>query len=154
MADSFIPLDSYRSVQSTTGTQSQDVEVITAATIPNGIVFTYAVPLIFWKDGSYASTLNRMADLLESFVSEFGVVGGTPSQDFDTNNLLANFVDLTLSVPAPNMTGGTLTGVASVPITSVLIESEGVAARGVSGVELATTYVHDEYNRLVALAGE
>src|SRR5215472_18065241 len=96
MADSFYPLGSYRSVQVTSGTQVEDVQVVTSATIPPGIRFTWAVPLGTWQVAQGIPTLNVMAEYLESLVTDHHVGGGSDSQDFDPNNLLADFVDLTI----------------------------------------------------------
>lgn len=153
MADSFYPLDSYRSVQVTSGTQVQDVEVVTVATIPTGIHFTYSIPLSIWKLDAGVSTLDNMASYLESLVSGHHVVGGTPSQDFDPNNLLTDYVDLVVEYDRSASGLAPLQGVASVPIAGVLIYSEGVAARGFGGgIPDPAGLVDAEYARLAKLA--
>jgi hypothetical protein len=152
MADSFYPLDSYRSVQVNTPTQVQDVEVVTSATIPTGIQFTYSIPLSIWKQDSGVSTLNHMAVYLESLVTGHHVVGGQPQQDFDTNNLLADYVDLIVEYDRSASGLAPLQGVASVPIASVLIFSEAGAQGFGGGIPDPAGIVDDEYNRLAALA--
>lgn len=153
MAEHFTPLDSYRSVQVTSGTQVQDVEVVTVATIPTGIQFVYSIPLSIWKQDSGISTLNTMSAYLETLVSGHHVIGGSASQDYDTNNLLADYVDLIVEYNRDSLGLSPLTGTASVPIASVLIWSEGAAAQGFgSGIPDPASIVDDEYARLAALA--
>ena len=153
MADSFYPVASYRSVEPTSGTQVEDVEVVTSATIPTGIRFTWAVPLTVWQADSGIPTLSVMASYLESLVTDHHVVGGTDSQDFDANNLLANFVDLTVAYDRSALGLAPLYGTASVPITSVVVWSAGAAAQGFGGgVPDPASIVDDEYARLEALA--
>src|SRR5215475_5218576 len=90
----FTALDSYPSVQVTSGTQVQNVEVVTAATIPTGVQFTYAIPRAVWTNNDADSTLTAISEYLESLVTDHHVTGGSPSQDFDVNNLLTDYVDL------------------------------------------------------------
>ena len=153
MPDSFIPLDSYRSVQVTSGTQVQDVEVVTVATTPTGIQFTYSIPLSIWKLDSGISTLDNMSSYLEGLVVGHHVVGGAPAQDFDTNNLLADYVNLIVEYDRSAQGLSPLQGVANVPIASVLIYSEAGGAQGFGGgIPDPQGIVDDEYDRLAALA--
>jgi hypothetical protein len=150
---SFTALDSYRSVQVTSGTQVQDVEVVTVATIPTGVQFTWAVPLTVWEADSGVPTLDSMSQYLEGLVANNHVTGGSPSQDFDANDLLANFVDLIVTYDRSQIGMTPLTGVASVPIASVVVFAAGAAAQGFGGgVPDPATLVDDEYARLAALA--
>lgn len=154
MAGSFYPVSSYRSVEVVSGTQVEDVEVVTSATIPTGIRFTWAVPLTVWEADSGIPTLTSIADYLEGLVANNHVIGGTDSQDFDANNLLANFVDLTVAYDRSAQGLPTLTGVASVPITDIVVFAAGSAAQGFGGgVADPTGPVDAEYSRLAALAG-
>lgn len=149
----FTAIDSYRSVQVTSGTQVQDVEVVTASTTPTGIQFTYAIPLSVWVNNNADSTLTTMSTYLESLVSGHHVVGGSPSQDFDTNNLLADFVDLIVEYNRDNIGLPPLHGTVSVPIVDVLLSAEAGGAQGFGGgFTDAASLVDDEYARLEALA--
>lgn len=149
----FVALDSYRSVQVTSGTQVQDVEVVTASTTPTGITFTYAIPLSVWVDNNADSTLTTMSEYLETLVTDHHVVGGTPSQDFDTNNLLADFVDLIVEYNRDNIGLQPLHGTVSVPIVSVLLFAEGAGAQGFGGgFPDPAGLVDAEYQRLANLA--
>jgi len=153
MAGSFTPLDSYRSVQVTSGTQVQDVEVVTVATSPTGIQFTYAIPLVVWEHDSGISTLDSMSGYLESLVTDHHVVGGSPSQNFDASNLLADYIDLTVAFDRSSVGLDSLYGVASVPIASIVVFAAGAAAQGFGGgVSDPTGIVDAEYQRLAALA--
>ena len=150
----FNPLDSYRSVQVTSGTQVQDVEVVTGFTSPTGITFIYAVPLQFWLNGTYLTQLEEMSAYLESLASDHHVTGGSPSQDFDPNNLLTDYVDLIITYDRSNIGLGPLNGQASVPIASVVVFAAGAAAQGFgSGIQDPVILCDDEYARLAALAG-
>ncbi len=149
----FHALDSYRSTQVTTGTQVQDVEVVTASTVPTGIQFTYAIPLLFWVNNDADSTLTAMSTYLESLAADHHVIGGSPSQDYDTNNLLSDFVDLTVEYRQDAIGLPPLHGTVSVPIASVLIFSEGAAAQGFgSGLPDPAFLVDEEYQRLANLS--
>lgn len=149
----FTALDSYRSVQTTAGNQVQDVEVVTASTTPTGVVFTYAVPLSVWVDNNADSSLTAISTYLETLVSDHHVVGGSPSQDFDVNNLTADFVDLVVEYNRDSIGLPPLHGTVGVPITSVLFWAEAAGAHGVTppGPDPAGL-VDDEYNRLATLA--
>jgi hypothetical protein len=150
----FLPLDSYRSVQITSGTQVQDVEVVTSATNPTGIVFTYAVPLFVWTHNEADAQLQSMADYLETLVADHHVTGGSPSQDFDPNNLLADFVNLVVTYDRSAQGLGNLNGQADVPIASVVVFAAGSAAQGFgAGLPDPAGLCDDEYARLAALAG-
>ena len=153
MPDSFYPISSYRSVMVTSGTQTEDVEVVTAATIPTGIRFTWAIPLASWQVDSGVGQLESMGAYLETLVTDHHVVGGTDSQDFDTNNLLSDFVDLTIAYERPTL--GPLYGTVSIPITSIVVWSAGAAAQGFgggAGGQDPAIACDDEYARLAALA--
>ncbi len=150
---SFTALDSYRSTQVTTGTQVQDVEVVTSSTIPTGIQFTYAIPIAVWVNNNADSTLTLMSDYLETLVTNHHVVGGTPSQDYDTNNLLTDFVDLTVEYNRDSIGLPPLHGAANVPIASVVIFASGAAAQGFGGgFPDPAALCDEEYARLAALA--
>lgn len=153
MAGSFTPVDSYRSVQVTSGTQVQDVEVVTVSTIPTGIQFTWAVPLFVWEKDSGVPQLNKMSAYLEGLVTGHHVVGGSASQDFDTNNLLADFVDLTVAYDRSAQGLAPLYAAASVSIAAVAVFAAGAAAQGFgSGLVDPAGVVDAEYARLAALA--
>ena len=149
----FVALDSYRSVEVTSGTQVQDVEVVTSSTLPTGIQFTYAIPLSVWTNNNADSTLTLMSEYLETLVTDHHVVGGSPSTDYDVNNLQVNFVDLVVEYNRDNIGLGPLHGTASVPIASVVVFASGAAAQGFgSGQPDPAGLVDDEYARLTALA--
>jgi|SRR5215471_14936276 len=153
MADSFYPVTSYRSVQVTSGTQTEDVEVVTAATIPTGIRFTWAVPLAVWQADSGIPTLDSIADYLEGLVTDHHVIGGTDSQDFDASNLLSDFVDLTIAYDRG--TQGPLYGTVSISITAIVVFAAGSAAQGFPpppGTGDPAADCDAEYARLAALA--
>ena len=149
----FTALDSYRSVMVTSGTQVQDIEVVTSATIPTGIQFTYGVPLAVWVNDNTDSTLTAMSGYLEGLVTNNHVIGGSPSTDYDVNNLQQDFVDLVVEYNRDNIGLPPLHGTVSVPIVSVLIFSEGAAAQGFGGgFPDPAALVDDEYQRLANLA--
>ncbi len=149
----FVALDSYRSVMVTSGTQVQDVEVVTSATIPTGIQFTFAIPLSSWQNNDADSTLTAMSEYLETLVTDHHVVGGSPSTDYDVNNLQKNFVDLVVEYNRDAIALPPLHGTVSVPIDAVLIFSEGAAAQGFGGgLPDPAGLVDDEYQRLANLA--
>lgn len=153
MADSFYPLDSYRSVQVNSATQVQDVEVVTVATIPTGIQFTYAVPLPVWNADAGVPTLNLMSAYLETLVTDHHVVGGSPSQDFDPSNLLVDYVNLVVSFDRSATGLNPLLGQADISIASVVVFSAGAAAQGFGGgVPDPAGLVDAEYVRLSELA--
>lgn len=149
----FTALDSYRSVMVTSGTQTEDVEVVTSSTNPTGIQFTYAIPLSVWVNNNADSTLTLMSEYLESLVSGHHVVGGSPSQDFDVNNLMVDYVDLIVEYNRDSIGLPPLHGTVSVPIASVVIFASGAAAQGFGGgFPDPAALVDDEYARLAALA--
>lgn|SRR5512146_2739972 len=154
MPGSFYPVSSYRSVMVTSGTQVEDVEVVTAATIPTGIRFTWAVPLAVWNADSGIPTLDSMASYLESLVTGHHVIGGTDSQDFDASNLLADYVDLTVEYDRSAQGLSPLYGTATVSIASVVVFGAGSAAQGFGGGSVTDPagVVDAEYARLAALA--
>jgi hypothetical protein len=154
VANSFYPISSYRSVMVTSGTQTEDVEVVTSATIPTGIRFTWSIPLSSWQVDSGVPQLETIGAYLETLVDDHHVVGGTDSQDFDANNLLADFVDLTVAYDRSEQGLGPLYGTVSVPITSIVVFAAGGAAQGFGGgLGDPAVFVDDEYARLAALAG-
>ena len=149
----FTALDSYRSVMVTSGTQVQDVEVVTAETIPTGIQFTYGIPLGVWVNNNADSTLTTMADYLETLVTSNHVVGGSPSTDYDVNNLQKDFVDLIVEYNRDNIGLPPLHGTVSVPIVDVLLSAESGGSQGFGGgFTDASSLVDEEYQRLANLA--
>ena|SRR5215471_7401734 len=149
MAASFDALGSFRSVMVTSGTQVEDVQVVTCSTKPTGIRFTYAVPLLTWQtETDAAGTLGPIADALEALVSDHHVIGGSDSQDFNANNFLTDFVDLTIAYDRSASGLPTLYGQVSVPVVNFL----AVPGFTVPGYFDPGQACDDEYARLAALA--
>jgi|SRR5215471_12187403 len=149
-------LYSYPSVQVTSGSQVENVEVVTCATLPTGVQFTFAIPSATWVNDDANVTLTGMADYLETLVSDHHVTSGSPSQDFDANNLLRDFVDLIVTLDRSATGEAPLTGLVSVAITNIFLAAAGSAAQGFgggAGYQDPALLCDDEYARLVALGG-
>ncbi len=146
-------LDSYRSVQVNSSTKVTDVEVVTVQTIPTGIVYTYAVPLDLWVADGAVNLFTLTSEWMETLVTSHHVVGGSPSQDFDVNNLLADFVDLVVEYDQGPPTSAPLHGTVSAPIVACILAAEFGDSTDQAGVFTDPIVAIDaEYARLEALA--
>ena len=149
----YYALDSYRSVEVNTGGPVQDVEVVTVQTIPTGITYTHAVPLSLWLADGAVQVFTLTSEWMEGLVANHHVVGGTPSQDFDQNNLLANFVDFIVEYVQPNPNLPPLHGTVSAPIVACVLAAEFGDSTAPAGVFTDPIVAIDaEYARLAALA--
>jgi hypothetical protein len=149
MPDTYTVLDSYRSVQIFTGTTVRDAMIVTCETIPTGIRFAQAIDLSIWELNQGSQLLPMEAGILEECVQGSHAVGGTESQDFDNNGLLAFYCDLIIALDRTDQGLPTLYGEAHIPMRVIEVEastpSESVPAA------TAAQYCETEYNRLVAL---
>ena len=150
---SYQALDSYRSIEVNTGGPPMDVEVVTVQTIPTGITYTHAVPLSNWQADQAVYIFTTTSDWMEGLVANHHVVGGTPSQDFDQNNLLANYVDFIVEYVQPNSLLGPLHGTVSAPIIACVFAAEFGDSTAQAGVFTDPIVAIDaEYQRLAALS--
>lgn len=146
-------LDSYRSIEVNTSGPVQDVQVVTVQTIPTGIIYTHAVPLSNWKADQAVYIFTTTSEWMEGLVTNHHVVGGTPSQDFDANNLLANFVDFIVEYVQPNTSLAPLHGTVSAPIIACVFAAEFGDSTAEAGVFTDPIVAIDaEYARLQALS--
>jgi hypothetical protein len=144
-------IGAYRSVHVFTGSTVVDAEVVTCMTKPTGIRFTTVIDLSIWELNSGTQILPAIAGILEECVLGSHAVGGTDSQDFDNNNLLAYFCDLVIAYDQSAAGLPTLYGEAHIPMNVIETEAS-TPSESVPG-NSAARYCEAEYERLAQLAG-
>ena len=94
MAGNYIVVSQNREVLVLGPTEVIDVEKVGLITKPTGIYVEYPLPLILWQDQAGFQILGSLASGIEQQISEGLAVGGSYVQDYDENNLLADYVDM------------------------------------------------------------
>ncbi len=154
MADSWYPISSYRAVLVMSPTTVLDVEVVTSATIPTGVTFTYRVPYESWKEGAAGGLLDVIAVQIEEMVAGNHVVAGAPAQDQDASGLLVDYTDLIVEYDRGAQGLPPLQGTARVPMQNYFAADTGIGGFTIPGVATPAELVNAEYQRLAALAGQ
>lgn len=149
MADSYQTVSSRKTVKVISQTQSVDVQEVGIYTKPSGVYMVVLVPLSAWNAGNAGDYLTPPASIVEGLIGEGLVTTGTYVQAIDSANLLAGFMDLTVSY--------TPTGGISLPFTTVVrIPMTAFVSREAYS-DYAATPPHKDpivtaYNQLVATA--
>jgi len=154
MANNFIPLDSYRTVQVLSQTTVQDVQYVSAVTTGHGLGFAYPVPIDSWLADQGAALLGEIATELEDIWGHGQVYSSTPSQDIDANGLLQDYIDVTVYYVRPGLPN--LYGTVSIPaamFTSDVGEFGSIISAQGGTVTTPNDMVAAEYARLAQIAG-
>jgi hypothetical protein len=130
-----------------------DEQLVTIVTKPTGIIAMALVSSGDWQQGQASGLLGAFATDLEELVTDHHVVGGTPVQDFDNNNLLALYVDLIVRYDRTSIGLPPLDGIAHVPMSAFTLTNLGIGGFVPPGTTTPSQYVDSEYNRLVAIGG-
>jgi hypothetical protein len=152
VAAAFTTLSAYKTVQVLSPTVVQDVEYVTAQSIPNGLGFAYAVDYESWQSGEGMGGLILLAQALEAIFEQGQISGSEPLQDIDANGLLSDFVSITVSYDQSAVGLPALTEVVDVPISAFIAQNPGIGGVVIPGVELPNDYVTAAYARLQTLA--
>lgn len=151
MAENYVVLDSYKTVQVASQTQVTDVQYITCSSTPSGIGFNYAMYYGTWKNGPPYIALEAFATTLENLVTYDHVVAGQGVQDLDANGLLQDYIDVIVQLDRSAQGLPPLEGTASIPNSIIeLLYVQDLPLP--SGEKTPAQITGAEYSRLEALA--
>lgn len=100
MAENFIVTAQRRTVQPRATGQIEDVEEITAQTVPSGVGFTRVIPYTVWAGGHVAEALTPIATNIETIMRKYPIVSAIPVQTVGGNALISNEVQFTVTIPS------------------------------------------------------
>lgn len=120
MADGYTVVGSYTTVQVLTQTTSADVQAVTIVTKPTGIYTIVLVPLAQWQAGKSAAYLTPPAELLEQLIAGGLVTGAVYVQSTNASDLLAGFMQLTVSYTPSTGLAQPLTTKVMMPMTAIV----------------------------------
>ena len=122
---------------------------------PTGIGFVYEVPEKKFDAQAGGDLLDVIGAGIEDLVANHHVTGGQGAQDFDTNGLLADFVDLIVTYVVPGSPLPSPTAVAHVPVDNFFLAETGIGGLSIPGPGGGTPadIVDKTYDNLVAIAG-
>lgn len=152
MPANYQTLDSYKTIQVLSPQQVQDVQYVTAETIPSGIVFAYAIDYGLWLEDQGHNIIGQMATEFELLVQNVHVVAGQPVQDVDKSGLLVDFCDVVVELDRTAQGLPPLTGTVSLPMTLIAYEIQPQGQGNPPGGHTAEDLCDQEYARLQALA--
>lgn len=151
MAANYEVLESYKTIQVLSGQTIQDVQYVTAKTIPTGIVFSYAVDYGIWRFDHGPQIIANIADELEFLVTNNHVVAGAPVQDLDANGLLVDYCDVIVRLDRSAQGLPPLDGTVSLSMTLIVWETQPEGGGNPPGGTTAEGLCSQEYARLEAL---
>lgn len=128
MAQSFYVTGSLSTIQIVPPNQVLNIEYVSCATIPTEISYAYGIPRASWQRGTGPGVgiLDSIAVQIEELVTNLDVVGGQASQEQDHNGLLADFVDLIVSLDRSAQGLPPLTETVHIPILSFIVTDTGI----------------------------
>jgi hypothetical protein len=146
---------SYRSVKVVTPGNVLEVWMVTAFTIPTGIMFTYGIPIAgsgaFDPTSPGAALLTTIAQQIEEMVAGNHVVGGSPSQDVNNKTgLIDDFQDLIVELDRGATGLPPLQGTAHFLMQDFFNQDTGIGGLNVG--QLPTQVVDQVYQDLQVLA--
>jgi hypothetical protein len=150
VAVSYTKISSRQTVQVLGQTESADVEAVSVLTSPSGIYTIVLVPLTQWQAGNEDAYIMPTVELLEQMIAGGLVTKAVYVQSTDQSDLLAGFMQVTISYTPPTGLSLPFTTKLLVPMTALVsLEAFGAysaSAGGQDPIELA-------YNQLVRTAG-
>jgi hypothetical protein len=120
VAKNYTTVSSYQTVQVLTQTTSADVQAVTIVTKPSGIYTVVLVPIAQWQGGNADAYLNPPAELLEQLIAGGLVTGAVYVQSTDSSDLLAGFMQLTVSYTPPSGLAQPFTTKVMMPMTAIV----------------------------------
>lgn len=153
MADSYIVLDAYKTIQVVSSQLVSDVEYVTISTLPTQITLSYAMDHEVWKKGPPYDQLEAMAQLLENLVTNYHVIAGSAVQDLDANGLLTDYVDVIVQFDRAAASLPPLQGTVSIPVSTIYLEATDPLIANALHITPPGAMCEAEYLRLQALAG-
>lgn len=119
MAKDYRTATSRKTVKVLSQSQTVAVEEVGIYTIPTGIYLLVEVPFAAWEAGKEDTYLAPPAQLIEQLISGGYVSGASYVQDTDASNLLAGFIDFTVSYTPDDGPALPFTTVVRIPMTQL-----------------------------------
>lgn len=137
-----------------TGNLAQPTVRCWCQSIPTGIGFVYELPEADFAAQAGGDLLDVIGTGIEDLVTSHHVTGGQGAQDFDQNNLLADFVDLIVTYVVQGSPFPNPTAIAHVPVDNFFLVQSGVGGQSFAGPGGTPADIVDAtYNDLAKLAG-
>jgi len=154
MAANYVVLDSYKTVQVLSQQTVQDVQYVTAASLPTRITYSWAMPYEIWTAGPGSWTvLGAIATEFENLVTYEHVIAGSAVQDLDANGLLVDYTDVIVQYDRSAQGLPPLEGTVSIPIALIVLLEAEEGLPVPPGTQTPAELCGAEYDRLKALAG-
>src|SRR5690348_731598 len=136
-------------VQVLSQTQTVNVQEVGFYSYPSGTYCQVVVPTAAWAANGPAAWVQPLADAIEGLIPGSGATAASFVQDVDSSNLIADFLDFTVSFTPTTGLGLPLTTVVRIPIAYLTLDQAIATAGGLSPTEM----IGAAYSRLQADAG-
>lgn len=147
---SYTLVASFPTVQVLSPTLTEDVQYCTIQTSPSSVVASRPVSASAFADNQAASALTNFANAIEQIMNVNYVIGGTGTQQIDSNGLLVDYVSFTIGYPQEAAAGSSVTTVADVPVNLLDFSDAEIGRVLLQDVETITLAA---YNSLKSAAG-
>ncbi len=141
-------LDSVNSVRVYSATLVGYGLICTIRSGPSGSVLIYFVPKADFDIDRGAGLLTQFSDAVEGLLSGTGATAAAGVQGVDNSNLIYDAVQFTVTYVPTSPIPGTITGTIEIPVSVITADTSFL------GSASAPNMIHDEYERLKALAGQ
>jgi len=138
-----------RTVQVLSQTQVVDVQEVGFFSEPSNTYCQVVVPVLAWAANGPAAWVQPLADAIEGLIPGSGATSASFVQDVDSSNLIADFLDFTVTYTPTTGFGLPLSTVVRVPIAYLTLDPAIATAGGLAPAEI----IGKAYARLVADAG-
>lgn len=126
-------------VQVLSQTQTVNVQEVGFYSYPSGTYCQVVVPTQAWKANGPAAWVQPLADAIEGLIPGSGATAASFVQDVDQSNLIADFLDFTVTYTPTTGLGLPLTTVVRVPIAYLTLDQAIATAGGLSPAEMIGT---------------
>jgi len=134
-------------VQVLSPTEVQDVQRISAVTVPHNVWFEVLVPRKGWLQGDIDRQLLAISGMIETIIDHGTATDATYVEDLDVNGLVQSYIEFVIEVPAPSPSQvGSMTTTVRVPY--------GVMLAGEVGGNLVGRYFDAARAALTATAAQ
>lgn len=149
MAANYVTAGSRQTVQVLSQTESADVQAVNIYTQPSNIFTVVLVPLVTWQNGDASKAITPVAGLIEALIAGGLITGMVYVQSTDASDLLAGFMQATVSYTSSTQPLIPFTAKVLIPMTALTsldaFNTYSTSANGDDPILVA-------YNQLVATA--
>lgn len=123
--------------------------VCTIVSSPSGSTLVRTVPQTSFEADQGQALLSSLADAVENILQAGTATAAVGNQRLDPSNLLADYVDFTVTYVPATPGPGTIQAVVSIPVNVLTADT---SLLGGSGTASAPELINDTYQKLAAMA--